>query len=358
MADVAYENIVELTDREIQMLLREVDTKDLALAMMDGNEAVNARYFANVSDRVAGMLREAMGLLGSPPQSDIESVQARIVDTLEQLREAKVVTWPRKTQTAPPKRELPQEYQDQKDALEKQLREISFMTLSQAELPPLYQSLAEVARMEGILNMGRLVPINDQDFFCLGIQLIVDGVEPSLVQVLLNTRMYFLMQHYETMYQMMMEAMMSLQCGDNARVIEIKMKLFYVAPEQTRVLNEAVTVAEIESRLKEKPVSRCGVGEVANILTDIAIVARREGLSKLDDLVAFIDDSFLAQGLRLVIDGTLPDLVQDMLETRLVAWKTYFETKCDMAKTGVLSIQAGDNPRIVAQKLRNHFDFI
>lgn len=357
MADIAYADIANLTDREVQMLLREVDTKDLAVAMMDGNEAVNAKYFANVSDRVAGMLRDEMATL-SPVPEDIAQVQGRIVDTLEQLREARVVTWPRELEVPKPKSTLSQDYLDQKAALEKQLAGVSFMTLSKADLASLFLQLANVARAEGILTMGKLVPSNDDDFLCLGIHLAVDGTEPSLIEIILETRIHFLSQYYVSLYQMMLEALLSLHSGDNARIIEIKLKTFYVAPGRNRKQNPSITLSDIQTRLQEKPISQSDIVDVADLLTDMAFVARRDGLRTLDAIVPLIDDAFLAQGLRLVVDGTLFELVQEMLETRLASWETYFETKCEMVKTGILSIQAGNNPRIIEQKLRNYFDFV
>jgi len=357
MTDMTYKDILQLTDREVQMLLREVDTKDLAVAMKDGNDGVNARYFANVSDRVAGMLRDEMETI-SPQSDDIAKVQSRIVGTLEQLRDAGVIAWPRESTPSPSKSELPQTYLDQKATLEAQLADVSFMKLSQSELAPLFQSIADVARYEGILKMGQIIPVNDDDFLCMGFHLIVDGTEPSLVEIVLETRTHFLMQHYETMYQMIMEAILSLQSGDNERIIELKLKTFYVAPGRKRAQNKSISLDDILSRLKEKPVLQSDIFEVADLLIDLTVIARRDGLKALEVVLPLIDEPFLAQGLRLVIDGTLPELVQEILETRLVFWEGYFETKCQMVKTGVLSIQAGDNPRIIAQKLRNHFDFV
>ena len=42
--------------------------------------------------------------------------------------------------------------------------------------------------------------------------------------------------------------------------------------------------------------------------------ARREGLLALEDELAAVDDEFMRKGLQLVVDGTDPDLVADILE--------------------------------------------
>jgi chemotaxis protein MotA len=49
-------------------------------------------------------------------------------------------------------------------------------------------------------------------------------------------------------------------------------------------------------------------------LVTMAERARREGLLALEDEASGIDDPFLAKGIRLVVDGTDPELVKDILD--------------------------------------------
>lgn len=56
---------------------------------------------------------------------------------------------------------------------------------------------------------------------------------------------------------------------------------------------------------------------VIDILVEFAEKARREGLLALEDNVREIDESFLQKGIQLVIDGTDPELVRNILETKL-----------------------------------------
>jgi len=56
---------------------------------------------------------------------------------------------------------------------------------------------------------------------------------------------------------------------------------------------------------------------VIDILVEFAEKARREGLLALEDNVREIDEPFLKKGIQLVIDGTDPELVRDILETKL-----------------------------------------
>ena len=52
-----FEDVVNLDDRSIQMVLKEVDQKDLAIALRGVSEDVRARIFANMSERGAELLR-------------------------------------------------------------------------------------------------------------------------------------------------------------------------------------------------------------------------------------------------------------------------------------------------------------
>ena len=87
-----FDDIAQLTDREIQMILREVDTKDLAIALKGAAEDLRERILGNMSERVGAMLREEMEFLGPVRMSDVEEMQLRVVQTVRQLEEAGQIT--------------------------------------------------------------------------------------------------------------------------------------------------------------------------------------------------------------------------------------------------------------------------
>ena len=87
-----FDDIANLTDREIQLILREVDEKDLSTALKGANDEMKDRIFGNVSERVGTMMKEKMDFSGPVRMSDVEEVQLRIVQTVRQLEEAGQVT--------------------------------------------------------------------------------------------------------------------------------------------------------------------------------------------------------------------------------------------------------------------------
>ena len=87
-----FDDISKLTDREIQMILREVDSKDLATALKGGSDEMKDRIFGNMSERVGTMIQEEMEFSGPVRMSDVEEVQLRVVQVVRQLEEAGQVT--------------------------------------------------------------------------------------------------------------------------------------------------------------------------------------------------------------------------------------------------------------------------
>jgi chemotaxis protein MotA len=54
-----------------------------------------------------------------------------------------------------------------------------------------------------------------------------------------------------------------------------------------------------------------------NLLVDLALKARKEGILALQSEIKAIDDPFLRKGLELMTDGTDPQLLRELLETEL-----------------------------------------
>src|SRR5689334_11412316 len=83
-----FEDVVKLDDRSIQMVLKEVDQKDLAIALRGVEEAVRGRIFSNMSERGAELLKEEIDF--QPPQRRrvIEEAQGRIVAVVRRLEDA------------------------------------------------------------------------------------------------------------------------------------------------------------------------------------------------------------------------------------------------------------------------------
>ena len=82
-----FEDIILLDDRSVQLVVREVDTKELALAMKATNEDVTAKIYKNMSKRAADMLKEEISYMGPVKIRDVEEAQTKIVNVIRALED-------------------------------------------------------------------------------------------------------------------------------------------------------------------------------------------------------------------------------------------------------------------------------
>jgi flagellar motor switch protein FliG len=82
-----FDDIHKLTDREIQTILREVEQKDLVIALKAASEEVKDKLLTNMSDRVRGFIEEELEFTGPMRLSEVEEVQLRIVQKVRQLED-------------------------------------------------------------------------------------------------------------------------------------------------------------------------------------------------------------------------------------------------------------------------------
>lgn len=91
------EDLSKLEDKALQLLLRQVDTKELALALKGTTEVVKERLLANLSERAQENLREEMELLGPQRLRDVEKARKEIVRTVRQLEQEGSIVLSRST---------------------------------------------------------------------------------------------------------------------------------------------------------------------------------------------------------------------------------------------------------------------
>jgi len=83
-----FDDIVYVDDSGIQRVLREVETKDLALALKSSNEEVKQKVFRNMSERAREMVDEEIEYMGPVRLRNVEEAQQKIVAVVRRLEEA------------------------------------------------------------------------------------------------------------------------------------------------------------------------------------------------------------------------------------------------------------------------------
>jgi len=83
-----FEDIIQVNDKGIQAVLKEVENDELSLALKTASEPLKEKIFKNMSERAAGLIKEDMQYMGPVRVSDVEQAQQRIVDIVRRLEEA------------------------------------------------------------------------------------------------------------------------------------------------------------------------------------------------------------------------------------------------------------------------------
>jgi flagellar motor switch protein FliG len=82
-----FEDLLYVDDRGIQRILREVDKRELALALKVVDEKLKDKVLRNMSERARDLLREELQYMGPVRLKEVESAQTRIVEIVKQLED-------------------------------------------------------------------------------------------------------------------------------------------------------------------------------------------------------------------------------------------------------------------------------
>ncbi|SHI19000.1 flagellar motor switch protein FliG [Pollutimonas bauzanensis] len=83
-----FENLAEIEDTAIQLILKEIDTTSLTIALKGAPEELREKFFKNMSNRAAEMLRDDLDAQGPVRMSKVEEEQKNIVQVARKLAEA------------------------------------------------------------------------------------------------------------------------------------------------------------------------------------------------------------------------------------------------------------------------------
>lgn len=345
-----FDEMSELTDREIQMTLREVDTRDLAIALLGSGKKLQDRIFGNMSERAGDMIREEIEGRKGTDANEIKAMRDRVLKTIQQLVEAGHILWPKAKEEGgtPTKKHA---YEPIAPEVEKAIR-TSLAQLSFDDIVAMYVGLAGVARREGILALERLVSIANREDGMLvqGLELAVDGTEPQLIQSILDCRASGLLRNLKMKYRVICDGVMSLHSGDHPALIEMKLRNITLS-KGGHAQQESEDA--LRKSLAERPCSQRDADGIREMIVGMAHIARNAGgLAPLAAFVDLVDEPLMALGLRLAVDRSQAEVTRSILRVRMLGLLHEFETKYIMAAAGIRLIQGGTKEEAVAAYLR------
>ncbi len=354
---VDFDLLAGLDDRGAQTLLRMVDQKDLVTALKGAAEPVRERFLRNMSARVRGFIESEIELLQADSNYS-KSVRRRILIQTGGLAARGVLQWPTGNALMPEAQGV--QYAVPEDVTELIARSLDQLTAN--DIADLWLGIANQARKEGILS---LQPIEQQvvdPFLREALQLAVDGTEPDLLRDILQTRLVrAILPQQETRCWMIIEAMMAIQSGDNPGVIRHKMATFYLASSDAMQDNDRSvepTTDELAAQLQQTPVGKMNFDQVADLLTDLGLLARNEHIAGFKGLPAALEDKcdmsseVLRRGLELLLADAEPNEVMKVLESMVVTRLGGLEKAHRMIIEGVAGTQAGRQPEAIAEAVR------
>ncbi|WP_255573578.1 flagellar motor switch protein FliG [Deefgea tanakiae] len=80
-----FDNILDIDDRGIQLLMREIQSDSLIIALKGTSQALREKIFKNMSQRAAEMLREDLEAKGPVKLSEVEGEQKEILKIVRRL---------------------------------------------------------------------------------------------------------------------------------------------------------------------------------------------------------------------------------------------------------------------------------
>ena len=83
-----FENLLELEDRSVQLLLKEVESESLIIALKGAPVELREKFLKNMSQRAAEMLREDIEMRGPVRVSQVETEQKSILQIVRRLADA------------------------------------------------------------------------------------------------------------------------------------------------------------------------------------------------------------------------------------------------------------------------------
>jgi Leucine-rich repeat (LRR) protein/flagellar motor component MotA len=234
---------------------------------------------------------------------------------------------------------------------------------------------AEKSRREGLLALEEVLnSLVDSDFFQSALRLVVDGTDKEVINHILSNFIATEKDHYKIILKkMILEAALSIQEGKCP--LQIVMTLnsmanikkdpitdaimdYIISGDESALEDILIKISEEEFTFKKKGEDT----EIDRFIKQAMItseISRREGLQALERLITrkSIKRDIFIYGISLVVDGYEYEFIEKILDN-LVSHETEpaFRMLANTKKEAVLSIQSGDNPRILIMRLLSHYN--
>jgi hypothetical protein len=333
LARIDLQDLMRLSERDAETLLRAVDRRDLLRVVMGADTVLADNIMSRLSPRVARQVRVEQELEPELSKGLIDASRERICTEARQLASQGAILWPGTEDGANADDGIPVTA----PALDSEA-----LLLLRRPVPDLTQdeivtSLGALGEVVTHLGWNACEDIGQQatEFVGEGIRLIIDGVEPDLHRDVLETRMLPLLQRHRMSMALLVEALFCAICGDNPRVVAYKLEVLYKesmstaeAMDLSPALIASAQTEQLRVILQRGPWRELSLDEMRDFFVRAAIISRREGIRGLAGLADAAQDRLLNLALRLLgdvrhadageqADGITPDEWLHQVETEM-----------------------------------------
>ena len=213
------DELVDLSDRGIQAILREVDHKDCTTALRGATREVREKILGNMSERVRNFIEAKIQELedGDGDEAEVQRAQEVFMDVFRRIQ-------PRHPNT-------PESYLAKKKSLRERLETKAVSQMDLDELAELYADMTVVVSMEGMLALIEFEDIirRDQNDKLLGagLTLTIGGRGGEIAADILEKRKHTLLRELETRCDLIIEGTLELQRRLSDGPMRAKLKARY-----------------------------------------------------------------------------------------------------------------------------------
>jgi flagellar motor component MotA len=396
-APLTFEDLAGLDDRSLQIVLRQIDHPTLVHALRGASAAVADAVFRNVSQRSGERLREDIAAAGELDTERVAAAHQAIADVLtavyarEAIREhdtgrprpsllpdtgpppaatpvvATPPSRPAPTAAPVPSPAAPPERPRMPTAAPSEPVPLQVDPTSPSRPPerrvlPMRDPAAVAARLVActvLVRRGGPLALDGVDreieatsslgrHLRLGLQLVVDGENADRAQELLHKHTEKDAAALAAALDLLSEGILAIQAGSAPREFAEKFTARLTPLEAAR-LERIVEASPAEGWLDDPVVA-------ISAMTAWCRAAHRSGLVALEPIGASLDAAtdpgeHARVGLMLVVDGEVPELVRDVLDTNRDTIVGAFRQAAAMVDAGIWYIQNEQPPRGVADAL-------
>lgn len=197
--------------------------------------------------------------------------------------------------------------------------------------------LNKLANKKGFHSIeGQLEKIQEP-FIRKLLQLIVEGVDPAAIRSIGERWSESIHSDLSRKLKVILKGSLELNRGTH--------------PELLKQLLTSIADAEWNLLELEEFISPDFYKEALRILKILSEKSQKEGVLALEDELDHLKTSFMRHGIAMVMDGTDPDLIKEILESYINSLVAKLKQRSELLSEGILSVQTGESPRLVKDKV-------